>query len=76
MNFVKIQKMDKQTYYTILESIGIRNNITNMIQMLDDMMETYASAGIRHMTLEEAKDFLWDRYAVFTKKLESELNVT
>lgn len=68
--------MDKQTYYTILENVGIRNNITNMIQVLDDIMETYDSAGIRRMTLEDAKDFLWDRYTVFTKKLESELNVT
>lgn len=67
--------MDKQTYYTILENVGIRNNITNMIQVLDDIMETYDSAGIRRMTLEDAKDFLWDRYTVFTKKLESELNV-
>lgn len=68
--------MNKQTYYTLLESIGIRNNITNMIQVLDDMMETYDSAGIKRITLEEAKDFLWDRYAVFTKKIESELDVT
>ena len=68
--------MDKQTYHTILENIGIRNNITNMIQVLDDMMETYDSAGIRRMTLEEAKDFLWDRYVVFTKKIENKLDVT
>ena len=54
--------MDKQTYYTILESIGIRNNILTMIQAL--------------MTLEEAKDFLWDRYAVFTKEIENKLDVT
>ena len=67
--------MDKQTYYTILESIGIRNNITNMIHVLDDMMETYDSAGIRRMTLEEAKDFLWDRYVKFTKEIESKMNV-
>ena len=39
-------------------------------------MQTYDSAEIKHMTLEEAKDFLWDRYAVFTKKIESELDVT
>lgn len=68
--------MDKQTYNTILESIEIRNNILTMIQSLNNMMSTYDSAGIRHMTLEEAKDFLWDRYAVFTKKIESELDVT
>ena len=68
--------MDKQTYHTILEIIGIRNNILNMIQALNNVMSTYDSAGIRHMTLEEAKDFLWDRYAVFTKKIESELDVT
>jgi hypothetical protein len=67
--------MNKQTYYTILENVGIRNNITNMIKVLDDIMETYDSSGIRRMTLEEAKDFLWDRYAVFTKKIESELDV-
>ncbi len=47
-----------------------------MIQALNNVMSTYDSAGIRHMTLEEAKDFLWDRYAVFTKKIESELDVT
>ncbi len=68
--------MDKQTYHTILASVEIRNNILNMIQSLNNMMSTYDSAGIRHMTLEEAKDFLWDRYAVFTKKIESELDVT
>jgi len=67
--------MNKQTYHTILESIEIRNNILNMIQALNNVMSTYDSTGIRHMTLEEAKDFLWDRYAVFTKKIESELNV-
>ena len=76
MNFVKIQKMDKQTYHTILESVEIRNNILNKIQVLKNMMSTYDRAGIRHMTLEDAKDFLWDRYSVFTKKIESELNVT
>lgn len=68
--------MDKQTYHTILESIGIRNNILTMIQALNNVMSTYDSTGIRHMTLEEAKDFLWDRYAVFTKKIENELDVT
>jgi hypothetical protein len=68
--------MDKQTYHTILESVGIRNNILTMIQALNDIMQTYDSAEIKHMTLEEAKDFLWDRYAVFTKKIESELDVT
>ena len=68
--------MDKQTYHTILESVGIRNNILTMIQTLNDIMQTYDSAEIKHMTLEEAKDFLWDRYAVFTKKIESELDVT
>lgn len=68
--------MDKQTYHTILESVEIRNNILTMIQALNNMMETYDSAGIRHMTLEEAKDFLWDRYAVFTKEIENKLDVT
>jgi hypothetical protein len=68
--------MNKQTYHTILGSVEIRNNILNMIQALNNVMSTYDSAGIRHMTLEEAKDFLWDRYAVFTKKIESELDVT
>ena len=68
--------MDKQTYHTILESVGIRNNILTMIQALNDIMQTYDSAEIKHMTLEEAKDFLWDRYTVFTKKIESELDVT
>ena len=68
--------MDKQTYHTILESVGIRNNILTMIQTLNDIMQTYDSAKIKHMTLEEAKDFLWDRYTVFTKKIESELDVT
>ena len=67
--------MDKQTYHTILESIEIRNNILNMIHALNNVMSTYDSTGIRHMTLEEAKDFLWDRYTVFTKKIESELDV-
>jgi hypothetical protein len=43
--------MDKQTYHTILESVGIRNNILNMIQALNNVMSTYDSAGIRHMTL-------------------------
>lgn len=75
MNFVKIWKMDKQTYHTILECVGIKQNILNMIQMLDDMMETYDSTGIKHMTLEEAKDFLWDRYSVFTKEIENKLDV-
>jgi hypothetical protein len=68
--------MNKQTYHTILGSVEIRNNILNMIQALNNVMSTYDSAGIRHMTLEEAKDFLWDRYTVFTKKIESELDVT
>jgi hypothetical protein len=68
--------MDKQTYHTILESVEIRNNILTMIQALNSVMSTYDSAGIRHMTLKEAKDFLLDRYAVFTKKIESELDVT
>lgn len=68
--------MDKQTYHTILESVEIRNNILTMIQVLDDMMETYDSAGIRRMTLEDAKDFLWDRYSVFTKEIENKLDVT
>lgn len=63
--------MDKQTYHTILESVGIRNNILTMIQALNDIMQTYDSAGIKHMTLEKVKDFLWDRYAVFTKKLKA-----
>ena len=67
--------MDKQTYHTILESVEIRNNILNMIQALNNVMSTYDSTGIRHMTLEEAKDFLLDRYAVFTKKIESKLDV-
>lgn len=67
--------MDKQTYHTILESVGIRNNILTMIQALNDIMQTYDSAGISYMTLEEAKDFLWDRYSAFTKKIENELNV-
>ena len=43
--------MDKQTYYTILESVGIRNNILNTIQTLNDIMQTYDSACIKHMTL-------------------------
>lgn len=68
--------MDKQTYHTILESVEIRNNILTMIQALNNMMETYDSAGIRHMTLEDAKDFLWDRYSVFTKEIENKLDVT
>ena len=67
--------MNKQTYHTILESVEIRNNILNMIQALNNVMTTYDSAGIRHMTLEEAKDVLWDRYSAFTKKIENELNV-
>ena len=67
--------MNKQTYHAILESVGIRNNILTMIQALNDIMHTYDSAEIRHMTLEEAKDFLWDRYSAFTKKIENELNV-
>lgn len=68
--------MDKQTYYTILESVGIRNKILDMIHALNDMMQTYDSAGIKRMTLEDARDFLWDRYSVFTKKIESDLDVT
>ena len=67
--------MDKQTYHSILENVGIRNNILNMIQALNNIMQTYDSTEIKHMTLEEAKDFLWDRYSVFTKKIENELNV-
>ena len=68
--------MDKQTYHTILESVEIINNILTMIQALNNMMSTYDSAGIRRMTLEDAKDFLWDRYSVFTKKIENKLDVT
>lgn len=48
--------MNKQTYHTILESVEIRNNILTIIQALNNVMSTYDSAGIRHMTLEEAKD--------------------
>ena len=67
--------MDKQTYYTILESVGIRNKILDMIHALNDMMQTYDSAEIKRMTLEDARDFLWDRYSVFTKKIENGLDV-
>ena len=65
--------MDKQKYYSIREDINIVNKITGFIDNLDKIMETYWQT--KKMTLEEAKEFLWERYLKFEDKIQKELGV-
>lgn len=65
--------MDKQKYYNIREEIGILNNISKMINDLDDIMEMYWQT--KTMTLEDTKKWLYDRHTAFELKLQNELDV-
>ena len=65
--------MNKQEYYNIREEVGILNNISKMIDDLNDIMETYWQT--KTMTLEDTKKWLYDRHASYELKLQNNLNV-
>ena len=65
--------MDRNKYYSIREDIDIMYKITKQIDVLNDIMETYWQT--KSMTLEDAKEFLWERWSKFNDKVEQELDV-
>ena len=65
--------MDKQKYYSIKEDIDTIHRICKQIDELNNIMEIYWQT--KEMTLEKAKEFLWERYLKFENKVQKELEV-
>lgn len=65
--------MTRDDYYSLREIIGIEEGIMRRVQAVNDIMKAYPNT--KSMTLEEIKDFLWERYIVFSARIQKTLNV-
>lgn len=65
--------MDKNTYNSIREYIGISNNIIKQIDNIQKIIEIYPNC--RTMTLEDVKEYLYDRYLMFENKIKETAEV-
>lgn len=65
--------MTRQEYFNARESIGISNNITKMINNLDEIFERYPQ--LLNKTGDEIKQYLIDRSCYFETLIKTQLNV-
>ena len=65
--------MNKNKYYDIREDISISNKLSEQIDAVRVIMETYWET--KTMTLEEVKNYLSDRKVHFELKIQQEMEV-
>lgn len=65
--------MNKNKYYDIREDISISNKLSEQIDAVRVIMETYWET--KTMTLEEVKNYLSDRKVYFELKIQQEMEV-
>ena len=65
--------MNKNKYFDIREDISISNKLSEQIDALRVIIETYREAET--MTLKEVKNYLSDRKVYFELKIQQEMEV-